>query len=211
MKTTCQEGGTAKGGYRWLPWAILPWDSREILRIIWSLKVEAFPLLGCHAASVGSWLPTFRSNLQGPNGQRRCCHISQAIAKQTWPIFEAMYNSWQHDLFWERGSVSPSHNPQAGGPPVIGCLCYCLFNIFASVLHIWASSRPPPAWGCAITHLRKKRRKERGMTLSSAWTTQEDIYTGNFCFGLWEAVIKPRKEEASRWREFDYGFWWTHG
>lgn len=47
--------------------------------------------------------------------------------------------------------------------------------------------------GLTITRLRKKWRKERGMTLSSAWTTQEDIYTGNFYFGLWEAVHKTAK------------------
>jgi hypothetical protein len=31
------------------------------------------------------------------------------------------------------------------------------------------------------------------MTISSAYTTQEDIYTENFCFGQWEAVLINRK------------------
>jgi hypothetical protein len=47
------------------------------------------------------------------------------------------------DLLWW-GIVSPSPKPQAGEPPLVGCL---LFDIFAAALHNWRTSPPSSTWG----------------------------------------------------------------
>jgi len=65
-------------------------------------------------------------------------------------------NDVQHSIptflysrFLWSGSFSPSPNPQAGGPPLVGCHDY-FSNIFAITLHIWWSSPWSATWGRAI-------------------------------------------------------------
>jgi hypothetical protein len=40
-------------------------------------------------------------------------------------------------FFLRWGVVSTSPNPQAGGPPLVGCVRDSLFNVFATTLHNW--------------------------------------------------------------------------
>jgi hypothetical protein len=51
---------------------------------------------------------------------------------QVWGFPCKYFVTWYH-LRWEVVSTSP--NPQAGGPPLVGC-SRVLFNIFAATLHI---------------------------------------------------------------------------
>jgi hypothetical protein len=73
--------------------------------------------------------------------------------------FQVRGPSWHFvtKLFLRWGVVSPTPNPQAGGPP-LSAIRDCLFNLFAATLHIWLPSHWSATRGRAMpwwhgTHL----------------------------------------------------------
>jgi hypothetical protein len=47
-----------------------------------------------------------------------------------------LFNDFHKFIFLRWTVISPTPNPQAGGPPLV-VVCGCLFNIFASTLYSW--------------------------------------------------------------------------
>jgi hypothetical protein len=91
-------------------------------------------------------LISVRSMLETPNIPSSKSHVLSPLLRLCQRIspgprrFETFRNNKKF-LRW--GIVSPTPNPQAGGPPFLGCPRDCLVNIFAATLRIWRTSPHP--------------------------------------------------------------------